>query len=150
METKLTHKRWTGKGKTEEEKDLEAMTAHRDKQGRFTHGVKKGGRPRGSNDVGPLLRHNTLRALWLMKQERQAQHGRRFGMDELILEMIESVGPVEWFKMLSRYSPKTVDKQVTHDHTVRHTHESVSDTAEWIGEVLGRGSEDEAKEPLPN
>ena len=63
------------------------------------------------------------------------------------IEHVAQHQPLDFLKLVASLTPKAVD--VRGDYTVTHITELVSETAWWIGDVLGREAESEDEEPGP-
>ena len=103
-------------------------------------------------DIAPMMRYNTMRALQkLLWQERTKSGQEHWDMSDLFAKFIEECGAVNWFRMMTQYSPREVQYQgrtFTHGEwhgTVKHAQpsEPVQDTLAWVEETLGIEQESE-------
>ena len=92
------------------------------------------GRPKGSCDVASKIRNAFLAAI---------TNGEPL---EKILETKLKEDPLGTLRAISPFCPKevSVDGKLEHEHR----HESVSETAQWLAEVIESGSDSESKKPL--
>lgn len=93
--------------------------------------------------MAPCIRHNTLKAL------RHLVKKKGTSLSEVIADEIEENGLGAWLTVASKFTVREskVSGIVDHEHNHRHSHESVSETSQWIEEVLRADEESPAKEP---
>ena len=72
------------------------------------------------------------------------QRGRK--ISEILADEAEK-NPIKFMELASKLIPKEFTGNVKHDHQHKHTHESVSDTVEWVTGMLGRTENSESKKP---
>ena len=94
------------------------------------------GRPKGSCDVASKIRNAFLSAI---------SNGKP--LEEILEEKLKE-DPLGTLRAISPFCPKevSVDGKLEHEHR----HESVSETAQWLAEVIESGSDSESTKPLPN
>lgn len=96
---------------------------------------------KAKHDVAPIIRAAFIRGLGIYCRER----GKT--TSEVMAEWIAE----DWKAVLNavgKYTVRenTVSGQINHDH--KHTHGTVSESAEWIERTLGTGADDTPEKPV--
>jgi hypothetical protein len=89
------------------------------------------GRPKGSRDKINEAFIREMVAAWEI-------HGRA------AIEKVAKADPTNFVKIAASLLPKDVNVKGEHDHKHNHEHRSVSETAQWLADVLGQTGKDRA------
>ena len=92
------------------------------------------GRPKGSKNK---LSEDFVNAL--------AADFERYGLWPIA--RVRRKDPAAYLRTIASLVPKEFSGNVKHDHEHKHTHESISDTHEWINGIIGGIKEGEVKKP---
>lgn len=101
------------------------------------------GNRKGKHDVSPMVRGAFLNALEKIKKEQ----GKTFS--DIIVDMLEE-DPHKTLMAISRFAvrEKEVTGEVKHDHKHDHVHKKLSETAQWLNEIVGSGEDRSPQKPL--
>lgn len=103
-------------------------------------GNRKGGNRKGKHDIAPAMRASFLSALQIYRK----RHGKT--LPEALADWMEEK-PIEVINAMAKFTVRETKVEGSVEHKHQHTHESVSETTEWIEGMLRTSEKGEAQEP---
>ena len=94
---------------------------------------------KAKHDIAPAMRANFMKALQIYRK----RHNKT--LPEALADWLEEK-PIEVINAMSKFAVKESRVEAKVDHQHKHTHESVSETAEWLTDMLRTSEKGKTKE----